>query len=291
MKMPGFFADRLWLQAFVSAVGRFGRKNGWVMSSHVAMSMMLALFPFVLFTVALSGTVAGMVSSDVQRADMVELVFGSWPDQISGPIVTELNAVLATSGSSLMTLGGVLTLYFASNGVDAIRVAMTQAYRDTDPRPFWRTRLLCMLFVLAGGAGVLVVAILELALPLYAGFLNIAFPEQVSDVFSSDVLSRIVVAVLPVLAVMACHVWLPGHRHGWRQILPGVLLTVVLWALLGWGFAWYVVRFASYSATYAGLAGAMAALIFLYFNAAILILGAEFNGALLSREEGGDRQP
>lgn len=282
-------SERIWVRALFSAVGRFGRKNGWVMSSHVAMSMMLALFPFVLFTVALSGTIAGMWSSDVQRSDMIELVFGSWPDQISGPIVTELNAVLETSGTRLMTLGGILTLYFASNGVDAIRVAMTQAYRDTDPRPFWRTRLLCLLFVLAGGAGLLVVAILELALPLYAGFLSFAFPEQVSEVFNGDIPGRIVVAAMPVLAVMACHVWLPGHRHGLRQILPGVLLTVALWALLGWGFAWYVARFASYSATYAGLAGAMAALIFLYFNAAILILGAEFNGALLSREEGAPR--
>ena len=138
---------------------------------------------------------------------------------------------------------------------------------------------------LRAGAGLLVVAVLELALPLYSGFLSIAFPEQVSEAFSGDTLGRIAVTAMPVLAVMACHVWLPGHRHGWRQILPGVVLTVVLCALLGWGFAWYVGRFASYSATYAGLAGAMAALIFLYFNAAILILGAEFNGALLSREE------
>lgn len=275
--------DRIWLHALVSALGRFGRKNGWVMSSHVAMSMMLALFPFVLFTVALSGTVAGMLSSDVQRADMVELVFGSWPDQIADPIVRELNAVLTTSGSRLMTLGGILTLSFASNGVDAVRVAMTQAYRDTDPRPFWRTRLLCMGFVLAGGAGILTVAVLELALPLYAGYLSLAFPEQVTDVFSGDILGRLIVAAMPLLAVIACHVWLPGHRHSLRQILPGVILTFALWALLGWGFAWYVAKFASYSATYAGLAGAMAALIFLYFNAAILILGAEFNGALLSR--------
>ncbi|WP_406644742.1 YihY/virulence factor BrkB family protein [Aliisedimentitalea scapharcae] len=271
-------------RALISALGRFNRKNGWVMSSHVAMSMMLALFPFVLFTVALSGAVAEMWSTDVQRADMINLVFGAWPDQISEPIVSELNAVLSASGSKLMTIGGILTLYFASNGVDAVRVAMTQAYHEDDTRPFWRSRLVCMGFVMAGGAGVLAIAVLELALPLYTSLLNAAFPDEVTEVFSSDNLSRGMIAITPILAVLACHRWLPGHSHTIREIFPGVILTVVLWVLAGWGFAYYIAQFASYSATYAGLAGAMAALIFLYLNAAILILGAEFNGALLQED-------
>lgn len=65
------------------------------------------------------------------------------------------------------------------------------------------------------------------------------------------------------------------------QVLPGVVLTLLLWGAAGWGFSIYIARFATYSATYAGLAGAMSALIFLYLMSAILILGAEFNGALL----------
>lgn len=270
-----------YLLAFRAAVSRFNRKNGLVMSSHVAMSIMLALFPFVLFTVALAGTVAEVISRDVAMDDMVDLVFGAWPDEIADPIVSELYAVLNTSGSSLMTLGGILTLYFASNGVDAIRVAMSQAYREEDARPYWKKRGLCLLFVLLAGFGILTIAVLELALPLYSEFLQLAFPDQVQHVFGADRLSGLITAGLPVLAVLAVHIWLPGTRHTLRQVLPGVMLTVVLCSILGWGFALYVASFASYSATYAGLAGAMAGLIFLYFNAAIIILGAEYNGALM----------
>ena len=267
--------------AFRAALSRFSRKNGFVMSSHVAMSIMLALFPFVLFTVALAGTVADALSQDVAMDDMIELVFGAWPDEVADPIIAELYAVLDNSSSGLMTLGGVLTLYFASNGIDAIRIALSQAYREDDPRPYWKKRGLCLLFVLVGGAGVLAVAFLELALPLYSEFLRLAFPDQVQDVFGAETLSRVITSSLPFIAVIAIHVWLPGTRHSVREVLPGVVLTAILCSLLGWGFAVYVSGFASYSATYAGLAGAMAALIFLYFNAAIIILGAEFNGALL----------
>jgi len=92
---------------------------------------------------------------------------------------------------------------------------------------------------------------------------------------------------LIVAAVTASHIWLPVERRSVRQLWPGILVTLVLWAVAAQGFAIYVDRFASYSATYAGLAGAMSALMFLYLVAAILIFGAEFNGSLEHRDAAG----
>ena len=246
------------------------------------MSMMLALFPFVLFTVALTGAIAGALSQDVQLEDMVDLVFGAWPQAVAEPIVNELYAVLAASNLKLMTFGGIFALYFASNGVDAVRLAMVQAYRDDDPRPFWKSRLLCLAFVVLGGAGIMAIAIFEFLLPLLARYLAEFFPQVTIALGWETGLSGLLVAVMPLVAVLACHIWLPGHVHKLHQILPGALLTAVLWWGASWGFAVYIGGFAQYSTTYAGLAGAMAALIFLYLNAAILILGAEFNGALIA---------
>lgn len=267
--------------ALVAAVRRFNRKQGWVLSSHIAMSLMLALFPFVLFTVALTGAITGLLSQDVNLEDMLDLVFGSWPKPVAEPIVNELYAVLAASNSKLMTLGGGLALYFASNGVDAVRLAMVRAYRDDDPRPFWKSRLLCLAFVILGGAAIMLTAFFEFLLPLFARYLVDIFPQiTIRDGWEGG-LNGVLVTLAPLVAVMACHVWLPGHLHRLQHILPGALLTVILWWGASWGFSVYVSCFARYSATYAGLAGAMAALIFLYFNAAILILGAEFNGALI----------
>lgn len=160
---------------------------------------------------------------------------------------------------------------------------MTMAYRDEDPRPFWRTRLVSLAFVLVGGVLVLVAALVEVALPLYFSYVTDAVPGSWSDWFNGTRLRIWLIMVVPVLAVTACHLWLPGHRHALRQIWPGVALTLALW----WGgaqiFAVYIARFSTYGATYAGLAGVMAALIFMYLMAAILILGAQFNGALIAR--------
>ncbi|KUP92669.1 YihY/virulence factor BrkB family protein [Tritonibacter horizontis] len=267
-------------QVLRRAVARFNRKNAWVLSSHIAMSMMMALFPFVLFTVSLSGAIASLLSHRIVVEDVVNLVFGSWPPSVAKPITREVYAVLETSGTGLMTLGGILALYFASNGVDAIRVAMLRAYGQEETRPFWKHRLISVGLVILGGVGLLLAAFFELFLPLAARFLGRFFPDL--DVLSGweNGASGLVVAVVPIAAVFLYHLVLLPQRATIRRIFPGAATTLVLWWAAGLGFAFYVSSFASYSATYAGLAGAMAALIFLYLNAAILILGAEINGVL-----------
>ena len=273
------------IKALFLAVRRFNDKNGFVMSSHVAMSMMMALFPFVLFTVAL----AGALSQGYVTDELVDLIFGAWPQDVAGPIVAELRAVLDGSGSGVITLGGLLAVYFASNGVAAVRTAMNHAYHDHDSWPFWKTRLLCIALVILGGASVLIVAAVEVVLPVYTALVSERTDVDVATWLSADRLRWTFAVAVPVVTILMAHLVLPTRRHSLMQILPGVVLTLVLLGTGGWGFSIYIGQFASYSATYAGLAGAMAALIFLYLCAAIVILGAEYNSALidLSKDDPG----
>lgn len=272
---------RRWPAALLMAFRRFNSKNGWVMSSHIAMSMMLALFPFVLFSVALAGSLAELFSRDLDMDALTGLVFSAWPEAVAKPILAEVEAVLRSSSTQLATLGGLLALYFASNGVDAVRVALVQAYHDTDTRPFWKARGLCIALVILGGAGIIVAATVELLVPLYFRFLSDLLPFGALPRSWENGLSGLFALSLPVGAVFSFHLLLPGRIHRWQRILPGAVLTLLLWFAAASGFAVYVGSFAQYSATYAGLAGAMAAMMFLYLNSAILIICAEFNGALI----------
>ncbi|WP_171168030.1 YihY/virulence factor BrkB family protein [Ruegeria sp. HKCCA0370] len=269
------------VQALWLSIRRFSRKNGFVMSSHVAMSLMMALFPFVLFTVAL----AGALSQGYVTDELIDLIFGAWPKDVADPIVAELQAVLAGSGSGVITLGGLLAIYFASNGVAAVRAAMNQAYHDEDSWPFWKTRLLCLVLVILGGSAILIIAAVEVILPVYTKLVAEHTEVAVANWFSVDRLRWTFTVAVPAGTVLLAHLVLPTRRHSLMQILPGVLLTLVLWAAGGWAFSIYISQFATYSATYAGLAGAMAALIFLYLYSAILILGAEYNGALIDLQK------
>ncbi|WP_299983233.1 YihY/virulence factor BrkB family protein [uncultured Ruegeria sp.] len=277
MSRVSILSSNQFLRALWLALRRFNDKDGFVMSSHVAMSLMMALFPFVLFTVAL----AGALSQGYVTDELIELIFGAWPKDVADPIVSELRSVLAGAGSGVITLGGLLAIYFASNGVAAVRRAMTQAYHDKDNWPFWKTRLLCFALVVIGGAAILAIAAVEVVLPVYTRLVSEKTAVDVDNWLSVDRLRWTFTVAVPAGTVLLAHLILPTRRHSLIQILPGVILTLALWAAGGWGFSIYIAQFATYSATYAGLAGAMAALIFLYLCSAMLILGAEYNGALI----------
>ena len=70
-------------------------------------------------------------------------------------------------------------------------------------------------------------------------------------------------------------------KIGGGEILPGVVVTLGLWLVSGAAFGAYLASFANYVSTYAGLAGAMTALVFLYLVSTCFIFGGELNAAIM----------
>ena len=264
------------LRPIKPALLHFNESDGWAMASHVALSLMIAIFPFLIFAVSL----AGSMSSEGVSSRIVELVFEYWPDAIAEPIVNEIEAVVEQAGTGYLTLGIVLTIFFASNGFEAVRVALNRAYGDKDKRSIWKQRLQSLVFVAGLATLLLVIAVLLVFTPLYFSFIKEASPSFYYWFFRSETARWGTGFGLLVFVVFACHFWLPGRRRSIRQIWPGIVLTLVLWVIAATGFSLYLESFANYSATYAGLAGIMTALIFLYLMGVILIFGAEYNSAL-----------
>jgi membrane protein len=84
-----------------------------------------------------------------------------------------------------------------------------------------------------------------------------------------------------MVALVLVHKWLPAGRRTLTEIAPGIVVTLVMWVVIGLAFSRYLAEFAyTYVATYAGLASAMVALVFLYWTAAIFVYGGELNHAI-----------
>ena len=73
---------------------------------------------------------------------------------------------------------------------------------------------------------------------------------------------------------------MPAKQQKGLEILPGVLLTVVVWVVLSRLFSYYLVKFNTFASTYASLSGLFAAMFFLYLSALVLIFGGEVNRVL-----------
>jgi membrane protein len=273
--MPTFL--RMLYKVGFDAFWHFTEDDGWAMASHVALSAILALFPFLIFGTAM----ASFLGADQFAETAVHLIFDTWPETIAKPLSDQVVQVLTIPRGGLLTISVLAAAYFASNGVEALRVSLNRAYRVAETRPWYVTRLVSLGFVLAAVVVLAAISALLVAVPVALAYAERLFPF-LKDFLATVANWRVYGTVLfLVLALVVFHLGLPAGRRRLIDVLPGVLLTLALWLVGALLFAYYLASFANYAATYAGLASIMIVLVFLYMVGAIFIIGAEFNAALM----------
>nr|WP_201285402.1 YihY/virulence factor BrkB family protein [Chelativorans xinjiangense] len=259
------------------AFGHFNSDDGWAMASHLAISAIMALFPFMIFAVAL----ASFLGAGIYADRVVHLIFETLPEEVAGPIGAEVEHVLKVRRGGILTFGVAGAAFFASNGVEALRLSLNRAYRVDEQRSFIWLRVQSLGFVLIATAGFLTVSLLLVVAPV-AAELAARHLEWIEPYLGTINLWRYVIAVVVLVAALASiHLWLPGGKRTLADILPGIVFTLIGWIAGSGLFAAYLARFNSYASTYAGLASIMIAVVFLYIVSAIFILGGEINAAIM----------
>nr|WP_298106565.1 YihY/virulence factor BrkB family protein [Bradyrhizobium sp.] len=253
--------------------------DGWAIASHIALSTLMALFPFLIVLASL----AGFFGSKELADQAVGLLLQIWPRQVADTLSVDIHDVLTTSRGDILTIGAVLAVYFASNGVEALRVALNRAYAVIEPRRWYWLRLESIGYTLVAAFTSLAMAFLIVLGPLMLEAARRHIPIIVE---SNEKLLNIarygITGVALVVALFVLHAWLPAGRRSFQQILPGIIFTLVASMLSGIVFGQYLARFANnYVTMYAGLASVVIALVFLYFMAAIFVYGGELNAAII----------
>jgi membrane protein len=255
----------------------FLRDDGWAIASHIALASLMSLFPFLIFITALTGFLGSQ-----QVADQVaKLLLEAWPKQVAGPIAAQIESVLTNAHGGLLTVGVALAIYFSSSGIESLRIGLNRAYDVTEGRPWWLLRLESIGYVLVGASALIALTFMIAgatgALNRVARAVTWLAPFEISFTFWRYLIATAVI----VVALALVHKWLPAGRRRLVDIAPGIAVTLALWLVTGVGFGRYLARFAgTYVSTYAGLASAMVALVFLYWTAAIFVYGGELNDAI-----------
>ena len=273
---------RHWLRIAIDAVYAFGDDDGWALASHIALSALLALFPFLIVLTAL----AGFAGSKGMADDLATLLLQTWPQEVATPLAREIHNVLGTARTGTLTIGVVLAVYFASSGVDSLRIALNRAYNIVETRGWWLLKLESIGYVMVAAIALLALGFLIVLAPL-AFATALKYAPWLAPLERQFTYTRYAVAgIVIVIALVVAHKWLPGGRRRFIDVAPGVVVTLVLWLTGGIVFGRYLAEFANnYVTTYAGLASATIALVFLYWIATIFVYGGELNAEIIKERE------
>jgi membrane protein len=281
------------LRTALDAFRHFNADDGWAIASHIALSALMAMFPFFIVLTALAGFVgaAGLFGSQDLADEVVKLMLATWPQEVAGPIAAEIHKVLTVPRGDVLTLGVVLAVYFASSGVESLRIGLNRAYGMVETRNWVLLRLESIGYVLVAALALLALGFLIVLGPLLlaaaARYAPWIAPPEAKYTFERYSTASIVL----VIALVVAHKWLPAGRRRLADILPGIVTTLILWLIAGAAFGRYLSQFAfAYVSTYAGLASAMIALVFLYITASIFIYGGNLNAAIVRARGGPTRR-
>lgn len=271
MKFVSFFGNTLW-----RALNKLNDDGGLAIASNVALSLLLSLFPFLMLIASLV-----RLYGDPNLADqVVDLVLGHWPADSAAPIKQTVETLLSQPADEFFSFGTVFALVLATNGIENARDGLNRAYKVVETRSFFWRRLQGALFVVVGALGLIVAAFILVGMPLVWTFLTSRVDWLYQFSFTATFVQYGLAISILVVVLYAFHRFLPNLRGQHRIILWGLLLTIIGILLGSYLFGLYLQNIANYTAVYAGLAGMMIAIVYLYGIAVLILFGAEFNTAL-----------
>ena len=250
-------------------------------AGYMAFLVLVSLFPFIVFFLVFTTAVG---ASDI-GVFFIELAVNSLPENTTEIIRQRIQELLNEPAQRLMTLAIVGTIWTASSFVEGLRTILNKIYLVHSPPAYIFRRLLSILqfllisifLFLAMLIFVITPMILE-KLPYFNDYLN-----KISLFWV--VLRYFLIYMSLFLCVSALYYMLPNAKISYCDVVPGAILTVILWTLSGHLLSKYIIYYRQLNVIYGSLGSIIITLIFFYIVNMIFIYGAEFNYQLKCKDE------
>jgi membrane protein len=240
---------------------------------------LFALFPFFVFLLSLLG-IFGAPDLLGQLLDRLSAVL---PQDAAGFLEGQLVGIAQSKAESAFTVGAIVSILLALWGVSgafrSVMEAMNVMYEVEEGRPFWKMYAISIFLSLGVAALLLSALVLVVFGPQIGG--AVANAVGLGSVFQTvwSVVQWPVLVFFVLLAFALVYYFAPDVEQRFKWVSPGSLLAVALWVLFSLAFSYYVntIGGSSLSASYGSLASVIILLLYLYYTAYIVLLGAEMN--------------
>jgi len=240
---------------------------------------LLALFPLLLFLIALLGSFAD--AGTELRHNLLTYLRAIVPVSASDLINTTVDEISKKSSGGKLSFGLLTSLWFASSGMGAIIEGLNVAYDVTETRPWWRRTLLAIVLTIA----LAVLIITALALMFYGSRIaeGIANHYDFGAAFTAAwaVLQWLFVLIFVFIAFVLIYFFAPDlHEQQLRWLTPGAAVGVILWLLVSFLFGSYLNFYNTYSVVYGSLGAVIILLLWFYLTGVTILIGGEVNSII-----------
>jgi len=248
-------------------------------ASAIAYNFFLALIPLILFLFTL---IPYVTSSDFQTT-LLDLMDEVIPSNIFAMVKSTIVEIISRPKSGLLSLGFLMAVYFATNGVDAVLEGFNQSYHRMKTWPWWLQKIY---------------AFILMAVISFLGFISMLFLTSGKliintlgkyDIITSDAAIYLLLTVqwfiiLGTLLLSVSLMYYFGQpkdkKSNYRFFSAGSILSTGLFVVGGLILKLYFENFSNYNVLYGSIGSLIILLVWLFYNALIILVGFELNTSI-----------
>jgi membrane protein len=249
-------------------------------AAAIAFNFFLALIPFVLFIV----TLIPFVTTPYLQVDLLDLLDEIIPASVYNLAESTLIEIVSRPSSGVLSIVSLLAIYFSVNGIDAILEGFNQSFHQTEIWPWWKQKVQAFFLMVA------------LSFLVFISMSLLGFGKDIINLLAAQ---GIITHKLTLLALVALQ-WLiiilsillsisllyyfgqqkDREVNKYRFFSPGSILATTLFVFGGVLLKMYFENFSRYNLLYGSIGSLIILLIWLYYNAIILLIGYELNASI-----------
>lgn len=248
-------------------------------AAELAFNLVLAVFPLFIFLLSLLGLFAAQAV--VLRENLFTYINDVLPPAAAQVIGHTLQEVMRNASNGKVTFGIVLTIWFASGGMNSMMSALNGVYEVKERRSFVKVRVISFVLTIAISLLIILALIAILSGGHLADLAGGYYGLHKAVVMFWTVAQWIVAIAFITFSFSLIYYFAPDlEEQHWYWITPGSLFGVVLWIAASFGFRAYLHFFNSYSRTYGSLGAVMILLMWLYVTGIAFLIGGEINAQI-----------
>ena len=243
-------------------------------ASSLAFNFMLALFPAIIFLF----TLISYIPIDFREA-LLRLLESILPHNAYMALQATIEDIFKNQNGSLLSLGFLSALFFATNGVSNLMQAFNNSSLVIEKRTWFKRRMIALTLTIVISISLILAIGVMIAgqdlIKLVQSHLASRFWEYLL------VLSRwLIIITIFFTTISLLYRYGPSHKLKWSFMSPGSVLATTLAVLTSLGFTYYINNFSSYNKIYGSIGTLIVVMLWLYLNSLILLIGFELNASI-----------
>ena len=267
-------AGRVW-ELVKASLSEWLEDNAFRLGAALAYYTVFSLAPLLVIAIAIAGFVFG---EEAARGRIVEQMQGLMGPEGAHAVQTMLAASRRSGTGIVATVLGVITLLLGATGAFVELQGALNTVWDVPPRQgsglrsMVRDRLLSFALVLGIAFLLLVSLVVSAGLSAVGAFFGGALPVPASVLQAANFVFSFAVITLLFATIFK---FLPDLDIAWRDVWMGAGVTSLLFAAGKWLIGLYLGT-SGIASTYGAAGSLVILLLWVYYSALILFLGAEF---------------